>query len=142
MNEKELRELDAWIAEHVMGWKRIGRSSGKYRACFRTQSGGEFYTGRERMPIAYECDHPENEMFAPSKDPAAAMQVLEKCAEKMTNGIVAIASPMGNQSVASTIPKTTQGWVVGMIGRPSNFDVEAETLTLAICRFAKKLFTQ
>lgn len=44
--------------------------------------------------------------------------------------------------VISTLPKSKQGWVVGAIGfKPSNFDCEAETLELAICRFAKRLFT-
>jgi hypothetical protein len=60
-----------------------------------------------------------------------AMEVLKKCAESMETGIVGVGSPLKKQ-----------GWVVGMIGVPANlnFDIEAKTLELAICLFAKKLF--
>ena len=126
MNAQELRELDAWIAENVIGnpQRRIRVTDG-------------------RKLVRYEFLKVGTNDICPTytTDPAAAMEVLRKCAEKMDAGIVGIGSPMGGP-VASTIPKLKQGWVVGKIGRPTNFDCEAATLELAICLFAKKLFTK
>ena len=69
-----------------------------------------------------------------------ALDLLKKCAERIKNGIVGIGSPMSETDVACALPKVKQGWVVGSIARPANFDVEAETLELAIEKFARRLF--
>lgn len=60
MDTKEMRELDAWIAEHVMGWK-ISFRAGEVEI-WRTPSG--------------------TAVFHPTTDPAAAMEVLKKCGER------------------------------------------------------------
>lgn len=79
--------------------------------------------------------------LSPTRDSAIALLVLEKCAKEMKFGIVGIASPMG-EAVASNLKHEKQGWVVGKIGKPSNFEVEAETLPLAIALFARQLFAK
>ncbi len=126
MNDTEKRELDAWIAEHVFGWIASGYT-GTYDPPLKDKATGK----SAGIPL----------MFNPTTDPAAALEVLKMAAAKFPKGIVGIGSPMGKESVASTLPKTSQGWVVGWIGKPCNFDVEADTLELAICLFTKKLFT-
>lgn len=128
MNEKELRELDAWIAEHVMGHKMtvfddrpavcVGVS-----ACFK----GE--------PLDVCKDVPSY-----STDRAAAMQVLERCAE---NGIL-------NGEFKLPVSIFRRGdlkWVVSQNFEDEELEserncivVEADTLPLAICLFAKELF--
>ena len=109
MTTQELRELDAWIAFNVMKW---GYSN--------------FYWWNQGviLPIT-ECPR-----F--TTDPAAAMAVLKKCAEKCQHD-VAIVSP---------VPKM---WKVGYVSWDDETILgkeEAETLELAICLFAKALFEQ
>jgi hypothetical protein len=154
MNEKEMRELDAWIAENVLGYRRTDnpddyttdnttlfwhRNEANYRESVLigkayTHSGLTKQYGKEMF--SHSWTH-----YCPTTDSAAALEVLKKCAEKMPNAIVGIGSPMGKADVISTLPKTAQGWVVGAIGfRTNAFDAEAPTLELAICLFAKKLF--
>ena len=124
--EIELRELDAWIAEKVMQMVRITDESFSNLIT-------EHWINQDGSKL---------KKFKPTTDPAAAMMVLEKCAAKMKRGIVGIGSPMQRQGVASVLPRETQGWSVGKIGFPKNFDVEGETLPLAICLFAKQLFSE
>jgi hypothetical protein len=127
--EMELRRLKRWIILNVMGWVEWTEEEYPYRSGF--SEGDEF--GDKCL---------EDDMPDYPTDPGAALEVLKRCAEAMPNAIIGIGSPMGKADVISTLPKSKQGWVVGAIGfKPSNFDVEAETLELAICRFAKRLFT-
>ncbi len=65
--------------------------------------------------------------FHPSTDPAAAMQVLEKCADKLDD-------PKKYNPGVSPITKSGGQWWVG--------NQHAETLPLAICLFAKQLFSK
>lgn len=112
MSEQELRELDAWIAEHVMGckpkFKRYASHSDWECEC------PLFSHGKEHL------DHGVSDY---STDPAAAMQVLEKC----------VADSEGYQI------HIDDGYSVswGKDGCSAN----GETLPLAIALFAKKLFT-
>ncbi len=107
MNEKELRELDAWIAEHVMGYE----NDVIYK---------QFYI---------HPDHPNGINKSDCKfstDRAAALQVLEKCAEKLDD------PDKFNPGIKIT--KCGDGWW---------FDSQKyETLPLGICMFAKKLFSK
>lgn len=107
MTDKELRELDAWIAFHVMG-----RDDVKW-------DGQISWDADKMMPPRY------------TTDPAAAFEVLEKCAEQI--------SP-----VAICIEKFTNEWACY-----SEFKTKADddgatgnTLPLTIMLFAKSLFTK
>jgi hypothetical protein len=120
MTNTELRELDAWIAENVMGWKRANflSSYGK----------GRFMVSRETGDImAYDL---KGEGFQPTTDPAAAMEVLKKCGKTKKNAIeIFCLRPDENRSGKESY------WV-------NDPKTESETLELAIALFAKKLFTK
>lgn len=96
------KELDAWIAKHVMGWKIL--PSG----CFEKTT---------------ECGLDDSDDFEPTTDGFYAMMVLKKCAER--------------ENV--NVGRWKETWV---IGSPSVDLVKAEPLELAICRFAKELFSK
>lgn len=111
MSDKEMRELDAWIAAHVMGWV-----NGKCR------NDDEFHissTGSGNV-FANNC------LFQPTVDPAAAMLVLKKC---MTQTAITLGTE--KDDVKSCGDKAD------LWGRE-----EASTLELAICLFAKRLFSK
>lgn len=137
--EQELRELDAWIAEHVMGTKNM---FGLKKRGFWYRPNAHGYTDRQseawQLPFeeAKKHEYPhgghddrvtvcEIEIPSYTSNPAAAMQVLEKCAEKTTVAL--------NQG--------TTGWFISDCDKKLRFAV-AETLPLAICLFAKKLFSK
>lgn len=106
--EKELRELDALIAEHVMGYKRHG--------------------DKIDLPIAFDggikrCGLDLIQNY--STDPAAAMAVLEKCAEKTESSECLYLGIVGKE------------WVVGL--ESMQIEAVAHTLPMAICLFAKKI---
>lgn len=68
-----------------------------------------------------------------STDPAAAMAVLRKCAQRAIN--VRISTPVEGD------PGTwSASWAVGTGSAVDGLAAKAETLPLAICRFAKELF--
>lgn len=117
MNEptvEQLRELDAWIAENVMGWDL---KSEPFRF-FRSHDGLYF-------PNADGCGL----FWHPSTSPSDAMDVLKKCNEMINRRkyreVIGIATLMGSPMVGYD---------------PEQIWEHAETLELAICRFAKSLF--
>lgn len=74
MTTEQLRELDAWVAKNVMGWKRLnkpfGLTTGNF---FHHVGGGEVlihYRGNQLCT------------FHPSESPADAMKVLQVCMDK------------------------------------------------------------
>lgn len=109
-NEKELRELDAWIATNVMGWKIVKHKLGfkvlrlKGRAD-RALSDAPFYT----------------------RNAADALEVLKRCTDKI--GLIDLSKikcePF-NYCIGAT-------YITGC-------EAEAPTLELAIVLFARKLF--
>ena len=140
MNEKELRELDAWIAENVMGYRR-------------TQNPDEYTTDGQTLVWERTGEHKESvlvgraythsgltreygkEMFShswthyrPTTDPAAAMMVWSKCLVKLRELGFAAEWMM---------------WKDGTITIYASDDLQASAKTepLAICLFAKKLFS-
>ena len=119
MTQQELRELDAWIAEKVMGWKPF--VSGK-----TSSIKGTFWLDSEHKVVA----SPEFQWtrFDPTTDRAAAMQVLEKCADRVG---VRIDRYNGRAPNVWYI-RATDGRLA---------EAEAPTLPIAICLFAKKLFS-
>jgi Phage ABA sandwich domain len=118
MTTTELRKLDAWIAEHVMGWLRVNSNE-------KLDHPQRFNVLPDRILIGQNMGHRIIE-YSPTTDPAAAMQVLEKCIT-------------GNTSIA--INHGTTGWWVTDCDKKKNYAI-AETLPLAICLFAKKLFSK
>jgi hypothetical protein len=150
-----IRELDAWIAEHVMGWKWMrfdapaaAVNSGKKRDkwCQLVPPFEKWYQQPQLNGVICNCaiegmpDWTDLSVFKPSTDPAAAMQVLEKCAE---NGVL-------NGEFKLPVSIFRRGdlqWVVSenTEDEEESIDrtyivVEAPTLPLAICLFAKELF--
>lgn len=112
-SEKELRELDAWIAEHVMGMKCISKD------------GPRPTSGTEDDYFVREWIHASNSLPHYTTSRADAMAVLVKCLEKLAFGI-AIQNYPGGVSVSKKID--------------GGLNALAPTLELAICRFAKALF--
>jgi len=119
MNQQELRELDAWIAEHVFGWWRP-------------------------IPTKDIWKTPANDvvMGAPhyTTDPTPAMQVLEKCAEKCTEKWDQYR-PEAQLCIFSPRPEWENEWVV-QSDPESTIAAQAQTLPLAVAKFAKLLFSQ
>jgi len=112
MTTQEMRELDAWIAENVFGWQEFREEEYPYRMLWRE--------GEEGSPVWDEPDYY-------TTDPAAAMEVLKKCAD--------------NLWLSVGFSKQRKTFLCGGILSGENY-AEAETLELAICQFAKKLFTK
>lgn len=142
MTESQLRELDAWIAEHVFGykWGHFGSVDDKTGLpelgwkepiyLLEPERYGVEKSAHE-LPPQHRCkvdgwinkglpSYPEY-----TTDPAAAMAVLEKCREKES---VTIGTLNGKCCV------TKSSW--------SRLFVESDTLPLAICLFAKQLFSK
>ena len=129
MTTAELRELDVWIAKELFGWD-FSEKGWCMSALQHRQMNG-FYYGFPPDSIQYKgCALPHR---APdyTTDPAAAMQVLEKCAAKIA---VSARQQDGGK------------WCVWAVDdesyKPKELDGYAETLPLAICLFAKKLFSK
>ena len=122
----ELRELDAWIAEHVMGWRRV-QSAESHRTeeiVSRVEGDGLCSFNEPWQPQPGGVFFQQWRYFIPTTDPAAAMMVLEKCAKKQAVNVW-----------YSTVHKQ---WAAADSGC---FHTQyAETLPLAICMFAKKLY--
>ena len=75
----------------------------------------------------------------PNTDPAAAMEVLKKCIERLENDRAYPACQKYSDLDGF------QGWMISALYETRNqrtFSSVAETLELAVCRFAKKLFTK
>lgn len=123
---KEDRELDAWIAEHVMGWRLRGHIPSYWERdasdeiCFLGEVGNQ----------DDECLE-----WRPSQYPAQAMEVLAKCA-------VELSPDGGGRAIAIEWQGDVQeSWMVcetDVVG----IQAEAPTLPLAIAKFAKSLFSK
>lgn len=148
MNDKEMRELDAWVAEHVMGLPPcyvVIKRGLFYRLGDRGYTSKMSEAGRYTLEEAKarEWRHDEQVTYAPwqcekyTTDPAAAMLVLEKCVARCILSRAEIG--IGEYSDLDGF----QGFKVHAFCFSSQ-KVEAssvaETLPLAICLFAKKLF--
>lgn len=125
MNATDCRQLDAWIAEHVLGWKwfkYLPEDNHAYAGC-RTLA-----DRKHRFLVKAKGDEPlaEDAFYNIPKsttDPAAAMLVLEKCCQRWPAAIRVCYS---------------EGW-----SQPWSFGREkADTLPLAICQFARKAFAK
>ncbi len=118
MNATELREFDAWIAKHVMGWKLQERNVPYYWKIPKTNRIYFLATGRR----------PDDTEWSPTIQPSAAMEVLKKCLTSGNYFTVALDEDDYKIEARHITGKTIL--------------VSATTLELAICLFAKKIFTK
>jgi hypothetical protein len=138
LTDKELRELDAWIAENVFGlpvnWEDGRRENGPVYLWFIAGKNGE----------SNQCERVKNY----TTDPAAAMEVLKKCIG---------ALPLDNESDPEDMSTFSLGLRRGYGGKGGfairRFSMwmetysaeeigEGETLELAIAKFARSLFSK
>lgn len=123
MTDSEMRELDAWIAEHVFGYRWFAFEGGKgNRFCdlqipstFQERHGG---IQCDAPLVGYERDIGGVPRY--SKEARPALELLEKCAGR------------------DTVKVWKKGEVVTVEG--SFFVSSSPTLPLSICLFAKKQF--
>lgn len=143
LSEKKLRELDAWLAEYIFGWswwrfdcfkKPHGASGEQSRHIWcqlcspddlwyqQPQYNGQKING----PVEGISNLTDLSYFKPTTNPAAAMDVLKKCIEKESCDIrINFDSRRFYVYSAKVLTPET-----------------ATTLELAICLFAKKLFSK
>lgn len=129
MKPDKMRELDKWIAEHVMEWPREKIYEGY---AYYTASGALTGFNVYPPPAAWaECD---NNYWGPTLNYKCALMVLEKCAEKLDTA----------EGMSVNIGKSGDSWEVCDMfmghGYESVNAATADTLPLAICLLAVKLF--
>jgi hypothetical protein len=116
--EQQMNALDAWIAERVMGWKRVGTvyDLGSVRGAFAVSRSGDCYVPVRGNNI---------EMWHPTQNKAQAMDVLAKC--------IAVENvAIKEQARVFEVSCYKGGDLISLI--------LGETLPIAICLFAKNLF--
>lgn len=122
-NEKELRELNVFCAERVMGWRRVKRDMTRDND-FIVHGGDVLHRLIEGASL---------HIFKPTTNPGDAMLVLQKCADKCEADKMAIV-----------IEKDGSDWIVCAMFFGSNyessFEAKADTLPRAIALFSKALF--
>ena len=117
MSEKKLRELDAWIAEHVFGCK---------------PQAVRIMEGRKLVRVEYHCKCTPSHVVGWSKiysyttNPAASMELLKKCAMRCGEIMVTYN---GMFAVHGALPRAAK----------ATYGPSAPTLELAIAQFAIKL---
>ena len=116
--EQEIFELEKWIWLNVFGWIEWREEEFPYRAGY---SQGDEYGVK-----CLECD-----MCHPVTDPADAFAVLQRCVERVTKDI-SINSDGKTFKVFS---------IMDWSGQTEAWWEEDESLPVAICLYAKKLFT-
>lgn len=116
MSDRELKELDAWIDTFVFGNHHHAFVSAPGKAYSIKVLCGKC----NRFPGALVH---QNSQFNYTTDLAATMRVLEKCLQHPKQPQITLISADGGFGVIS------------------GHDTFAETLPLAICQFAKELFS-
>lgn len=130
--ESNNRELDAWIAEHVFGWKRWNFDNGfpETRKNYLSKDNEKQDKYRKR---GFILGLPLIDNFPRyTTDPSAAMMVLERCLERLSPSV---------EIISGDIDSKRHFW----IGRPDEYtklSMFEPTLPLAICALAKNLFTK
>lgn len=121
MTQTEMRELDCWIAEHVMdALKKAG-----WRAHFVMRDDNAIICGGKPPR-----DWTSGEVTRYTTDPAAAMEVLKKCVEKLAEA----RDEMQIRRIVDGSHFIECLWYKG--GIKSN----SKTLETAIALFAKEVF--
>lgn len=117
MTETEMRERDAWIAEHVMGWPK-SRIYEKY-AYYDADGNSTGYCVHPPPPAWSGCD---NNYWCPTVLKKPAFEVLEKC------------------SYGNRVEVTYNNHKWHVVCEHRKIKVKSKTLELAICEFAFQLF--
>jgi hypothetical protein len=130
MTPTELRALDLFIAEMVMGWKRRQ----EFEHSSDMPANDEFYVRAFDSTVIYGphiCESCCGHIFAPTESPADAMMVLKKVLKKMSAGRSIVIEDTGEETCISELSDD-------MI---TFNDTSAPTLELAICLFAREVTT-
>ena len=124
--EAELRELDERVAREVMGWLRWDNSDD-----WNGPEGVTFFAVDTNWMTVYK-DGAENptDYFSPSTDIAAAMSVLD-CFSDGPWSITRSDHPSAKDAPYNVYIARHRG---GHSSRLDNYEAEAETLPLAICK--------
>lgn len=139
MSGNETRNVDKWIAEHVMGWQwwRFDNKGDKWCQLVPPEERwpvikGEWNGVLSKCQIANMKNYTDLSLFHPSHNRNCALQVLEKCAAKCTVTVEYARNQNGLMQ-----------WMVARLDGRRKIESDckcAETLPLAICLFAKSLF--
>ena len=126
MTTEEMRELDAWIAEHVFGYikQNVNYPEAHWNELSLPDLDGNYIS--EGWVQGWEFRDVNIPFY--STQASAAMGVLKKCAENLIRGITI------NQNEGKWIIQAQNNYI-------GNLEM-SETLELAICLFAKQLFSQ
>lgn len=122
MTEREMRELDEWIAVHVMGWHKFEANSINHGIC---DNCGKSLGAQHKHYFPEFHSVKTGSIPFYTTDPAAAMDVLDACFKRVGGMIIHIA-------------KTSEYMM--WCGDNWELRVKAETKERAICQFAKQLF--
>lgn len=130
LNDMEMRELDAFCAEHVMCFKKVDswRQLNPDSNTFWIDGDGDVVLSPKKFSIYVTA-------FSPTVTPADALAVLKKCAEKVEQSEKTIG--------VERLPKGA--WRVmqfDILHDGYDFDAEAETLEAAIAKFAHSLYSK
>lgn len=133
MSAEEMESLNAYLAERVLGWtwfKYTPKDSHDYQGCRTLADRPHRFLVKAKgdEPLAPDAFY---NIPRPTTDPAAAMTVLEKCAEGESVSL-SRAFHSNEQADLYTVRNGCLGDVYAT----------AETLPLAICLFAKKIFSK
>ncbi len=135
MTETEMRELDAWIAEHVFG-KKVHKGENLVFGSAGIGRDDFIYSTGKHPTVRMWCEE-MSFSWSPTSESSAAMQVLEKCATKLDCEDMRIGFCTGNWSIQSVYREDP-----GADGRIKVWALPPakQTLPIAICLFARKLF--
>ena len=115
-------ELDAWIAEYVMGWRKVEGVLDVAGQCFIVRVDGVRFTNSPLREI----------FFRPTTDPADAMKVLKKCLNDQRE--LCFGDPF--------ISKDGADYWIRTVRHHQHVEGGATTIELAICLFARKLYSK
>jgi hypothetical protein len=111
----ELRALDLFMAEKVMGWKEVKWTNVDCAGVFSRNEDGEIFIHVQRNEIR---------KWNPTESPADAMMVLKRIL---------------NTDIGLTMFKITTELTAIVQSNKSSCRVEAPSLELAICLFAREV---
>lgn len=126
MSTKEMRELDAWVAENVFGWHKVRPNLTNNSMC---DNCNDKALSQIQKHYNESFIHVSNTLPHYTTDPSAAFEVLKKCQLKVG---VLIRQFGDNYLVCAT----------NNDGETLHSCFTSTTLELAICMFAKQLFVK
>lgn len=132
-----MRELDAWICEHVFGWHRQKFDNGHSKSNHLVPN--KFRADKYRKHGWHDGMDLMNGFPNYSKEISSSMEVFKVCVDRLENerGFTAVEKYSDLEGF--------QGWKVSALFYVANhgtFRTVQQTLPLAICVFAKQLFSQ